>query len=110
MASAAVYDEIADWYEQELLPSTAAAGADRLGIGAGLDTLLGWGRGICLEIGCGTGVHASRLRGLGWTPFGIDLSAAMLRYASGRLPTCLRCGPTRCSCRPATAAFRPRSP
>jgi len=86
MASAAVYDEIADWYEQEFLPSTAAAGADRLGIGAGLDTLLGWGRGICLEIGCGTGVHASRLRGLGWTPFGIDLSAAMLRYASGRLP------------------------
>jgi ubiquinone/menaquinone biosynthesis C-methylase UbiE len=86
MASAAVHDEIADWYEQDFLPSTAAAGADRLGIGAGLDTLLGWGRGICLEIGCGTGVHASRLRGLGWTPFGIDLSAAMLRYASGRLP------------------------
>ena len=41
MASAAVHDEIADWYEQEFLPSTAAAGADRLGIGAGLDTLLG---------------------------------------------------------------------
>ena len=86
MAPTAAYDKIADWYEQEFLPSTAAAGADRLGIGAALDTLLGWGRGICLEIGCGTGVHASRLRGLGWTPFGIDLSAAMLRYASGRLP------------------------
>ncbi len=38
-----------------------------LGIGAALDALLGPGRGICLEIGCGTGTHASRLPGLGWT-------------------------------------------
>jgi hypothetical protein len=41
MAPAAAYDEIADWYEQEFLPSTAAAGADPLGIGAALDGLLG---------------------------------------------------------------------
>jgi hypothetical protein len=53
MGPAAAYDEIADWYEQEFLPSTAAAGADQLGIGAALDALLGWGRGSCLEIGCG---------------------------------------------------------
>lgn len=32
MASAAAYDEIADWYEDEFLPRTAAAGADVLGI------------------------------------------------------------------------------
>jgi hypothetical protein len=49
------------------LPSTAAAGADPLGIVAALDALLGPGRAICLEIGCGTGTHASRLRGLSWT-------------------------------------------
>ena len=55
----AAYDEIADWYEREFLPSTAAAGADPLGIGAALDALLGRGHGICLEIGCGTGVHAA---------------------------------------------------
>ena len=27
------------------------------------------------------------VRELGWTPCGVDLSAAMLRYARGRLPT-----------------------
>ena len=106
MAPTAAYDKIADWYEQEFLPSTAAAGADRLGIGAALDTLLGWGRGICLEIGCGTGVHASRLRGLGC------LSALTFppRCCATRAAACLRCEPTPCSCRSATAAFRPRSP
>ena len=41
MAPTAAYDEIADWYEQEFLPSTAAAGADPLGIVAALDNLLG---------------------------------------------------------------------
>jgi hypothetical protein len=30
MALAAAYDEIADWYEQEFLPSTAAAAAHPL--------------------------------------------------------------------------------
>jgi hypothetical protein len=34
MALAAAYDEIADWYEQEFLPSTAAAAAHPLGTGA----------------------------------------------------------------------------
>jgi SAM-dependent methyltransferase len=86
MAPAAAYDEIADWYEQEFLASTAAAGADPLGIDAALADLLGRGSGICLEIGCGTGARAGRTRDLGWTPCGIDLSAAMLRYARGRLP------------------------
>jgi SAM-dependent methyltransferase len=31
-------------------------------------------------------VRAGRVRGLGWTPVGIDISAAMLRHARGRLP------------------------
>ena len=48
--------------------------------------LLGTGSGRCLDIGCGTGVHAARVRGLGWTPVGVDLSAGMLRYARDRLP------------------------
>jgi hypothetical protein len=67
VAPTAAYDKIADWYEQQFLSSTTAAGADPLGIGAALDALLGPGHGICLEIGYGTGTHASRLRGLGWT-------------------------------------------
>jgi ubiquinone/menaquinone biosynthesis C-methylase UbiE len=50
---------------------------------------LGEGSGTCLEIGCGTGVHAAQIRELGWTPAGIDLSGAMLRHAQGRLPIAL---------------------
>ena len=83
---AAAYDEIADWYEHEFLAGTATPGTDPLGIDAALGSLLGRGTGACLEIGCGTGVRAGRVRDLGWTPFGIDISAAMLRHARGRLP------------------------
>ena len=86
MAPTAAYDQIADWYEQEFLAGATAPGADRLGIDAALDSLLGPGVGVCLDIGCGTGVRAARVRGLGWTPLGIDISAAMLRHARGRLP------------------------
>src|SRR6202041_2705980 len=86
MSPSAAYDKIADWYEQEFLASTAAQGADPLGIDAALDSSLGPGAGRCLEIGCGTGARAQRGREVGWTPFGADLSAAMLRYTRGRLP------------------------
>ncbi len=84
MGQRAAYDEIADWYEHRFL--AAQAGTDPLGIGPALDALLGTGSGPCLEIGCGTGVHAERVRRLGWTPAGLDLSAGMLRHARGRLP------------------------
>jgi SAM-dependent methyltransferase len=80
MASAA-YDEIADWCEREFLGED-----DPIGVGRVLGDLLGEGDGTCLEIGCGTGVHAARVRALGRRPVGVDLSAGMLRYARGRLP------------------------
>jgi SAM-dependent methyltransferase len=83
MAATAAYDEIADWYEGEFLPRTSAD--DPLGIDRSLRDLLGPGDGRCLEIGCGTGVHAASVRALGWTPFGVDISAGMLRHAQGRL-------------------------
>lgn len=82
----AAYDEIADWYEHEFLAATATPGTDPLGIDAALGSLLGRGTSACLEIACGTGVHAGRVRGLGWTPLGIDISTAMLQYTRGRLP------------------------
>lgn len=78
----AAYDEIADWYEEEFLraqPVNPGASA--------LRDLLGEGSGVCLEIGCGTGVHADLVRELGWTPLGVDLSSGMLRHARARLPT-----------------------
>jgi SAM-dependent methyltransferase len=84
MATSAPYDEIADWYEREFLPRTETE-ADPLGIDSALRGLLGPGDGVCLEIGCGTGIRAARLRGLGWTPVGIDISGGMLRHARGRL-------------------------
>jgi SAM-dependent methyltransferase len=89
MAPTAVYDEISDWYEEEFLGGRQAEGGNRdtdpLGIDRALRDLLGSGSGICLEIGCGTGVHAALVRSLGWTPFGVDLSAGMLRHARPRL-------------------------
>ena len=91
MPTAARYDEIADWYEAVFLAAQRAAPspdgfADRLGIDRALVELLGTGEGVCLEIGCGTGVYAARVTGLGWTPIGVDLSAGMLRHAAARLP------------------------
>lgn len=80
----AAYDEIADWYEQDFLAETWRT--DPIGVGAALDDLLGAGSGTCLEIGCGTGFHAGRVRELGWTPVGVDLSTNMLRHARNRLP------------------------
>jgi SAM-dependent methyltransferase len=86
MATAA-YDEIADWYETEFLPRQGDH--DPLGTTRALRELLGKPVGsgdLCLEIGCGTGVHAATLRGLGWTPVGVDISTGMLRHAIERLP------------------------
>jgi SAM-dependent methyltransferase len=80
----ALYDGIADWYEEHFL--AAQAGNDPLGIVPALRGLLGVGSGACLEIGCGTGVYAEPVRDLGWTPLGLDLSAGMLRHARDRLP------------------------
>ncbi|MBL7261915.1 class I SAM-dependent methyltransferase [Paractinoplanes lichenicola] len=58
----------------------------RSGVQRQLGELLGGGSGLCLEVGCGTGVHAEQLRGLGWTPVGVDLSAGMLAYGKQKLP------------------------
>jgi SAM-dependent methyltransferase len=89
MAATAAYDDIADWYETEFLggpPRHSIPDADPIGVDRCLRDLLGAGSGTCLEIGCGTGVHAARVRDLGWSPVGIDFSAGMLRHANGRLP------------------------
>lgn len=82
----AAYDQIADWYENEFIDAKRATDADALGINRAIIELLGTGGGPCLEIGCGTGINAQRVRGLGWSPIGVDLSTGMLRHARGRLP------------------------
>ncbi|MBF6063431.1 class I SAM-dependent methyltransferase [Nocardia terpenica] len=84
----AAYDEIAEWYERTFLAGRRVQrdGGDPLGIVRALEEWLGGGVGPCLDIGCGTGVFAARIRELGWEPVGVDLSGGMLRYAVNRLP------------------------
>ncbi|MCU1673541.1 MAG: Methyltransferase type 11 [Frankiales bacterium] len=77
------YDAHADWYER--YQQGAASGHTKRTAEA-LSAALGPGAGICLDVGCGTGVHAPRLRSLGWQVVGVDLSHAQLRHAVGRLP------------------------
>jgi SAM-dependent methyltransferase len=103
-AMRAPYDEIADWYEHEFLGPQDARAADPLGISHCLRALLGEGSGPCLEIACGTGVHAATVAGLGWTPVGVDVSAGMLRHARGRLAIAMadaQCLPVRDNALPA---------
>ena len=94
IAPSAPYNEVADWYEHDFLVTQRALGvdgfADRLGIDRSLAELLGAGTGTCLEIGCGTGIYADRIRQLGRTPIGVDVSTGMLHHAKPRLPTALR--------------------
>lgn len=87
----AAYDEIADWYETEFLRAQRvltkdAEYGDFIGIEQAVVELLGPGAGLCLDVGCGTGIYADRMRRLGRDPVGIDISAGMLRYARQRLP------------------------
>ena len=85
----APYDDIADWYEEGFLGPRSEDGLairDPIGVDGSLNELLGKGVGGCLEIGCGTGTHAARVRSLGYAPVGIDVSAGMLRHARSRLP------------------------
>ncbi|PPK62380.1 methyltransferase domain-containing protein [Actinokineospora auranticolor] len=89
----AAYDEIADWYENQFLTSRrlplGAPGRDPLDIDRTIRQLLGEGVGVCLEIGCGTGINAHVVRELGWVPVGVDLSVGMLGHALLRLPVAL---------------------
>jgi SAM-dependent methyltransferase/uncharacterized protein YbaR (Trm112 family) len=51
-----------------------------------LERLLGAGQGPVLDVGCGAGRVASRVRGLGYAPLGVDLALDQLRLAAPRLP------------------------
>ena len=71
------YDGSADWYESFNAP-LAAANRELV---AGL---LGPGSGLCLDVGCGTGLHFAALRDAGRVPVGVDLSGDQLGIARGR--------------------------
>jgi SAM-dependent methyltransferase len=80
------YDGHADWYDETfhgLGDESAATLARLLGPPAGADRL-------CLDIGCGTGLHAGALAAVGHTVVGVDISADQLRVAATRNPRLIR--------------------
>jgi ubiquinone/menaquinone biosynthesis C-methylase UbiE len=77
MTAPARYDGIADWYDENVAWSTAAATPL-------LMRLVGAGPGRCLDVGCGTGVHLAALADAGWSVVGVDASADQLRVARQR--------------------------
>jgi ubiquinone/menaquinone biosynthesis C-methylase UbiE len=77
------YDAHADWYDAYV---TGAASRHTARTTAALCAAVGPVAGVCLDVGCGTGVHAAGLRSIGRDVVGVDLSLGQLRHARGRLP------------------------
>ncbi|HEV2372965.1 MAG TPA: class I SAM-dependent methyltransferase [Streptosporangiaceae bacterium] len=71
------YDGLADWYDTWNAPN-AERNAPAL-----LD-LLGHGEGLCLDVGCGSGLYFDVLAETGRTVVGLDRSADQLRIARRR--------------------------
>jgi SAM-dependent methyltransferase len=71
------YDGLADWYDNWNQPNAARNAAEVL-------DLLGPGEGLCLDLGCGTGLYFDILAATGRTVVGLDRSADQLRIAHGR--------------------------
>jgi SAM-dependent methyltransferase len=74
----ALYDGYAEWYDENIAPFGLAA-TDTI------RNLLGSGRGRCLDLGCGTGLHLPMLIELGWSVTGVDVSKDQLRLARDRV-------------------------
>jgi SAM-dependent methyltransferase len=79
------YDGLAEWYD-EVMRDPGNRGPLARSAYETLAELLGAGSGAALDIGCGTGLAAEKVRWLGYEPFGVDLSFDQLRVASRRLP------------------------
>jgi SAM-dependent methyltransferase len=71
------YDGHADWYETWNAPHAARNAAD-------IESLLGPGCGLCLDLGCGGGGYLNALVATGRTVVGLDRSADQLRHARHR--------------------------
>lgn len=80
------YDGHADWYDttfRHLADGSAGLLAALLGPPDPANPL-------CVDIGCGTGLHTAAVRSGGHTVVGVDLSADQLRVASARNPLVVR--------------------
>ena len=71
------YDGYADWYEGWNTPHAERNAAE-------VRELLGPGRGLCLDLGCGGGHYFDVIAATGRTVVGLDYSADQLRFARNR--------------------------
>ncbi|MCK2216931.1 class I SAM-dependent methyltransferase [Actinomadura sp. ATCC 31491] len=71
------YDGLAEWYDEYIGASAGDGIAD-------VARLLGPGDGLCLDLGCGTGLYLDAIRSTGRTPVGLDRSADQLGRARRR--------------------------
>ena len=71
------YDGHADWYDDWNKPNAERNSSEVL-------KLLGPGDGLCLDLGCGSGLYFDVLASSGRTVVGLDRSADQLRIARGR--------------------------
>ncbi len=79
---AARYDGHADWYDENFHGLSDESGSAGL-----LTRMLGPADPtdpVCLDIGCGTGLHFAAMRSSGYTVTGVDLSRDQLRIAATR--------------------------
>ena len=71
------YDGYAGWYDSWNKPHAERNSAN-------VRDLLGPGAGLCLDLGCGSGLYFDVLAASGRTVVGLDRSADQLRIAHGR--------------------------
>ncbi|TDE12644.1 class I SAM-dependent methyltransferase [Jiangella asiatica] len=71
------YDGIAAWYD-------GIAQGSMVESEQALTDLLGPGTGLCLDLGCGTGLYFDTIRRTGRTPIGVDVSSDQLGLARQR--------------------------
>ncbi len=80
------YDGVADWYDENF---SYLGGPE--GTGGALVRLVGPADGtVCVDVGCGTGLHFTALQGAGHAVVGCDVSADQLRLAQRRCPRVLQ--------------------
>ncbi|MEU7591125.1 class I SAM-dependent methyltransferase [Micromonospora sp. NPDC049230] len=88
MVMDARYDGHADWYD-----TTFRAYGDEEGSAGLVGRLLGPADptgAMCVDVGCGTGLHFDAVETQGYTILGVDVSADQLRIAATRSPRLIR--------------------
>ena len=76
------YDGHADWYDAWAQTDGGSAMASAQ---AALAELIPSGRGLAVDLGCGTGLHGDTVRRRGYDVLGLDISADQARLARSRI-------------------------